>query len=67
MSEYEEDNTLILPPFIDKSEETYSEFSGYEVLKRFWIKDTKIEFIQTDHFRYTEDYINSKRFGKSMP
>lgn len=66
MEEYEEEYELILPPFIDKSEEDYSQFSGYSVLKRFWIKGTKIEFIESDHFRYAEDYISPSRFGKSV-
>ena len=66
MQEYEEDYSLILPPFIDKTEDGYSEYSGYDVLKRFWIGDTKIEFIESHDFRYTEDYINRDRYGKSV-
>ena len=65
MEEYEEEFNMILPPFIDKTEDSYSNFSGYDVLKRFWIGDTKIEFIESNHFRYTEDYIGSDKFGKS--
>lgn len=65
VEEYLEDYSLILPPFITKTEDDYSNSTGYDVLKRFWIGDTKIEFIEANHFRYHEDYVGRDKYGKS--
>lgn len=56
-------NELILPPFIEKYETQFSDYDGYEVLARFWYRGTKVEFIESPHFRYDKDFVGSSWYG----
>ena len=63
-SDDEDKYNLVLPPFIDKIETQFSDYDGYEVLARFWYRGTKVEFIESPHFRYDEDFVDGSWYGR---
>ena len=55
-----DDDSILTPPFIKDEEKVDSKITGYPILKRFYYEDVKVEFIESTHYRYTDEYIPLK-------